>query len=305
MVPAQEEPAIQSSRPSDPALAAFLDLIEQRKYDAAADRIQAYLHEHPDSASAHFLLGYALYRESKPRESLAEYTAGARTSKPAANDLAVVAMDYILLRDYADADKWLSEAVEWSPNNELYCYYLGRTKYAENRFQEAIGEFHRCLTLTPRDVRAEYNLGLAYEGLGQEDQAAAAYRTAIDWEEAASGQDPQPYLDLGILLLQQNKASDALPLLQKSVALDPHNPRAHEQLGQAWAQLSNLAKADTELQAALTLAPEIPSLHFEMGRIYQREGFHDKAQAEFARCAALNATHSTESSETPNPVPKE
>ena len=300
---AGNEPGIPSSHPTDPILNKCLALIESRQYSEAALTIRAYLVTHPDSAAAHFLLGYSLYRENKPTESLAEYTAGARLHKPEANDLAVVAMDYILLHDYADADQWLTQATSWSPDDELYWYYLARTKYAENHFQEAISTFGKCLTLAPHDLRAEYNMGLAYEGLNRNDEAAAAYRTAIAWQQNSPAQDPQPYLDLGTLLLEEEKPDQALPPLEKAVALDPKNPRAHEELGQAWLQTHHLGQADTEMQSAVSLAPDIPSLHFEMGRIYQREGFSAKAKSEFDRCAALNATHSTDSAETPNPAP--
>lgn len=302
-----QESAIQATKglhDTDPALQQFLTLIEEARYDQAADQIRGYLQSHPDSARAHFLLGYALYREQKPRASLEEYTTGARFSKPAANDLAAVAMDYILLRDYADADKWLTQATAGDPQNELYLYYLARTKYVENRFEEAINLFRHCLNLAPHDLRAEYNLGLALEGLGRTDDAAAAYRTAIDWDRGSATPDAQPYLDLGILFLSENMQDQALPLLRRAVQMDPQNPRAHEKLGLAWQQSNNLSEADNELKAAVALAPDIPSLHFELGRIYQREGKTAKAKEEFARTAALNATHSTDAAETPNPAPQ-
>jgi tetratricopeptide (TPR) repeat protein len=301
---AQSDAQFESPRPADPLLADALALVDQRRYPEASQKVQDYLSAHPDSAAAHYLLGYALYRENQPRKSLAEYTSAARLRKPEAGDLAVVAMDYILLRDYSDADKWLTEATGWTPGNELYWYYLGRTKYAENRFDEAIAVFDKCLKLTPHDLRAEYNLGLAYQGVGRTDDAAAAYRNAIAWEKASGEKDPQPYLDLGVLLLQEQKPGDAEPLLQDAVALDPQNPRAHEQLGQAWLQSQNLPKADAEMQDAVRLAPDIASLHFEMGRILQREGLTARAKEEFARCAALNASHSTDSAPTPNPPPQ-
>ena len=299
------EPAVESPRSSDPVLAECLRLIDQRRYSDAEGKIRAYLRDHPGIAAAHFLLGYTLYRENKPRESLAEYTSGARLQTPGAGDLAAVAMDYILLRDYADADKWLTQATAWSPGNELYWYYLGRTKYVENRFQEAIAAFNKCLVLKPQDLRAEYNIGLAYAGLNRDGEAIAAYRTAIAWEQGSAVQDPQPWLDLGILLLQESHPDQAVEPLRKAASLDPQNARAHEELGQAWLQLRDLPKADAEMQAAVALAPDIPSLHFEMGRIFQREGLTAKAKQEFDRCAALNATHSTDSAETPNPPPRE
>ncbi|HZZ40086.1 MAG TPA: tetratricopeptide repeat protein [Acidobacteriaceae bacterium] len=293
-----------ASSASDPVLRQTLSLIQSREYPAASQKIQDFLKGHPESGEAHFLFGYILYRQQKPRESLAEYTEGARFQKPQANDLAAVAMDYILLRDYADADKWLTQATAWSPQNELYWYYLGRTKYAENHFDEAILAFNHCLALQPRDLRAKYNMGLAYAGLGRNADAIAAYRTAIDWQQNAAHPDPQPWLDLGILLLDQSQPRQALPWLEKAAGLAPDNPRAREELGQAYEQLHNLTAASREMEAAVALAPNIPSLHFELGRIDQRLGLAAKAKEEFARCAVLNAAHSTDATETPNPAPK-
>lgn len=294
---------IQSPVPAEADLIKPQALIEKHQYVEAVQQIQAYLQDHPGSASAHFLLGYALYRENKPRESLAEYTSGARFQRPGANDLAVVAMNYILLHDYSDADKWLTEAASSSPENELYWYYLGRTKYVENHFDEAVEAFQKCLALSPRDLKAEYNLGLAYAGGGHIEDAVTAYQTAIAWQQISGEQDPQPYLDFGSLLLDQGKAAQALPLLQKAVTLGPQNARAHEQLGKTWKDLHNLPNADTEMQAAVRLAPDVSALHFEMGRIFQLEGITAKAKEEFDRCAALNASHSTDSAATPNLPP--
>jgi cytochrome c-type biogenesis protein CcmH/NrfG len=42
---------------------------------------------------------------------------------------------------YPDADKWLTKMLEWAPNDSEGWYYLGRTKYNENRFAEAIRAF--------------------------------------------------------------------------------------------------------------------------------------------------------------------
>jgi Flp pilus assembly protein TadD len=302
---ANQNSEIVSTRSTDPQLMEDQLLVDHGDYSNAAKSLLTYLSKHADSADAHFLLGYVFYRENKPKDSLAEYTEGAHLRKPDANDLAVVAMDYILLSDYPDADKWLTLATSWSPGNALYWYYLGRTKYSENRFQEAVDAFRKCLTLHPRDVRAEYNLGLSYAGLDRNDDARNAYQTAIAWQENALQLDPQPYLDLGMLLRQQGHPEEALPDLQKAAQLDPQNPRAHEELGRAYEQSHDLASAASEFEKAISLAPDISALHFELGRIYQKEGLASRAKEEFARSATLNATHSTDSAQTPNPVPRD
>jgi Flp pilus assembly protein TadD len=305
-VPSRESAEQQDSaempipRQQSQAFAAAVAMIQNREYTHAEKALRDDLLAHPDAAETHFLLGYALYREGKADASLSEYTTGARFQKPQASDLAVVAMDYIVLHDYADADRWLTRAVAWEPENPLYWYYLGRTKYVENRFQEAIAAFGKSLERHPRDVKAEYNLGLAYAGIGQNENAAAAYQNAIAWQKGSPHPDAQPYLDLGILQLDQGHAAEAVDNLQAALSIDQQNPRVHQELGQAYEQMNRLTSAQAELEAAIALIPKVPSLHFELGRIYQKQGLRAKAQEQFARCAALNANHSSDSAETPN-----
>lgn len=275
-------------------------LTQRGDFQKAEHSARTYLSSHPDSADGHFLLGYILYRIDKPKESLAEYTLGARSRRPSANDLAVVAIDYALLRDYVDADKWLTQVTTLDPSNGLYWYYLGRTKYNENRFTEAIRAFKSSLKLRPRYIRAEYNLGLCYAGEALNDKAKAAYETALSWQKGSPHEDPQPYLDLGILLADEGHADQALPYLQKAVEIDANNPKMHEELGRIYEQLHDLGNAQLQLASAVSLAPNVPSLHFELGRIYRKKGLDRLARIEFARCAILNGTLSTDSAETPN-----
>lgn len=273
----------------------------RKDFPHAERTIRAYVAKYPDSAQGHFLLGYILNAEHEPKRSLAEYTTGARFHPPGAGDLLVVAADYIYLHDYADADKWLTVATQWKPGDALAWYLLGRTKYNENRFQEAISAFGKCLQLDPRNVRAENNLGLSYEGLADDKGAQRAYLTAIQWQADVAHPDPQPYLNLGMLLARDAQDGQAIPYLQKAVDLAPENPKAREQLGRAYEKMHVLGKAQSELQKAVLLAPGVSALHFQLGRIYHEEKNDEQARKQFATCAALNGSKSTDKDETPNP----
>ena len=263
--------------------------------DAAAREV---IGRHPDSPDAHYLLGYLLYRELRAKESLAEYTIAAQKRKPTALELEIVALDYVLLGDFTDADRWLTKSLSWEPANALGWYYLGRARYNENRFAEAIDAFKSCLELEPRNVKAEDNIGLSEEGLNQPDEAANAYQLAISWQKEAGEKDPQPLLNLGSLLVDQGKADVGLPYLLKATEIAPGNPKCHETLGRAYTKLKQLKNAQAELEAAVQLAPNSSGLRFELGMTYRAEGLKEQAKHEFDRCATLNATHS--SVETPN-----
>ncbi len=269
-------------------------LIDAGDLKGAEQAARAYLASHQDSADAHYLLGYILFKKLDPKASLAEYTTAARYRKPGSYDLEVVASDYVLLKDYADADKWFSKSVEYDPANLSALYYLGRTKYNENRFDEAVAAFEECLKRDPKNVKYEDNLGLSYQGLGRNEDAAAAYRAAIEWDGAAAAPNPGPYLDLGSLLVDTDHAADAIPLLEKAVQLGPKDLRGHTQLGKAYLHANQLEKAQGELEAAVLLDPKNAPTHFMLAQVYRKRGLLSKARRESETYTTLNRDHSTD-----------
>ncbi len=254
--------------------------------------VRKYLSQQDASADAHYLLGYILSHEGKATESLAEYTRAAQLRPPTSNDLKVVAVDYVLLGDFVDADRWLTKALSRIRRMRRLVLF-GRTKYNENRFSEAIDAFLTCLKLDTHNVKAEDNLGLTYEGLNQTQQAIQAFQTAIGWQSDANNKNAQPYLNLGMLLAEQESPDAGLVYLQEAVALAPQNAKAHEQLGRAYLKLKRWKDSQSELEKAVQLAPNSSSLHCELAINYRDQGLKDQARKEFDRCTELNATHSS------------
>jgi Flp pilus assembly protein TadD len=313
----------------EPLLAQAKSLADNTSPSQAEPLVRQYLEAHPDSADAHFLLGYILFREiqeqaapagsasdtryiektaervstefkgKNARASLAEYTEGAKYHVPSAFDLRIVSFDYVLLDDYSDADKWLTQMLEWTPNDPEGWYYLGRTKYNENRFAEAIQAFQHSLKLDPHNVKTQDNLGLSYAGLGRADDAIAAYQTAIKWQNDTLAKNPGPFIDLGSLLLDQNRATESISYLKQAIEISPRESKSHELLGKAYSRLDQLSEAQSELEKAVQLAPQNPNLPCMLGPLYRKQGQLDKAKLELDRCATLNGTHS--SLETPRP----
>jgi Flp pilus assembly protein TadD len=265
--------------------------------------LRTFMQSHPDSADAHFLLGYVLFREQKAQDSLAEFTAGAKVRRPKADELKTVASDYVLLGDYSDADKWFSAVTAETPNDADTWYLLGRTKFNEGQYDQAVTSFGRALALHPKYVEAENNLGLCWRELNKTDQAREAFQTAIDWQNN-SPTDAQPYLNLGTLLADQGDLQKAISTLAQAATLSPSNPKVHEQLGSAYEAQNNFPRAQSELERAVTLAPDTSALHFKLAEIYRKQGLRELARKEFEICAKLNSTHSSPA--TPNPFqPKE
>ncbi|HUN86732.1 MAG TPA: tetratricopeptide repeat protein [Terracidiphilus sp.] len=284
---------------SPDSLAEARTLLNDGKLAESEAALRKDLVQSPASPEVHFLLGYVLFREKKAKESLAEFTAGAKYRRPVADELKVVASDYVLLGDFGDADRWFTEVVAEKPDEAEAWYLLGRTKFNENSFEEAKSDFERALTLHPKYVEAENNIGLSWKELNNPAKAQSAFQTAIEWQGDAPA-DEQPFLNLGTLLSGEGEIDKAIPYLTKAAMLAPNNPRIHEELGQAYLLQQDLRKAQAELEKAVALAPDISALHFKLGQIYRKEGLHDRAQHEFDICSRLNSTHSSPA--TPNPL---
>ena len=306
---------------SESALAQARAFLADKKLEEAESAVRGYLMEHQNSANAHFLLGLILFRkiqaealegqvsshgsdaaskldasnvrQENAKASLAEYTEGAKYEKPSASDLKIVALDYVLLGSYADASKWLARSVEENPKDPEAWYYLGRSRYNENRFEEAIQAFLRCLELEPRNVKAQSNLGLSYTGLNRIPEAQAAFLKAIDWQIDSPTKNVEPYIGLGDLLIQQNRLQEAVSYLMQAVQIAPRESRAREKLGSAYLNLNDLPAAQEQLERAVALDPRNPSTHYLLGSVYRKQGQAEKAKAEFGRFQTLKEATGT------------
>lgn len=264
-------------------------LVHVEEFAGAEAALRSYLQSHRGSSDALYMLGFVLNRENRPSDSLAAYTQAAAISRPTSDDLKIVALDYVLLDDYADAIKWLEQAVEFDPKNTDAWYYLGRAYYAGFRLGEARKAFQKVLVLDPANARAENNLGLILETEGRPAEAIAAYRQSIAWQEQTSQISQQPYVNLGNILAEQSRPREAIPPLEKAVALAPKDAYCHMSLGVLYRKIGEVEKARRELVRATELEPDNAIAHYQLGRLYKDLNDVDRAKSEFDRTAELQS----------------
>ena len=261
-------------------------LVHLQDFAGAEGALRGYVPSHPDSSDALYMLGFVLNRQNRPAESLASYTKAAAITRPIADDLKIVGLDYALLDDYADAIKWLEKAVALDRTNQDAWYYLGRAYYTKSRLMEARKAFLTVLDLEPHDAKAENNLGLVFESSGQPDAAIEAYRKAITWQEQSPHPSEQPYVNLGNLLMEQGRSAEAVEPLEKAVALAPDNAFCHLTLGVYYRKVGQVESARHELERATQLDPENAVAHYQLGRLYKDMHDADRTQAEADRAQA-------------------
>jgi tetratricopeptide (TPR) repeat protein len=243
-------------------------LVNLGQFENAASALQSYVQNHPQSDDAVYLLAYIHFRENKPKESLQLFTDAAKLKNPTADDLKVVALDYILLNDYNDAAHYLELSLSMDPQNIEARYHLGRVRYQQNQFDLAIDAFQGVLRREPGNVKALDNLGLSLEAKNEVSQAIIAYRKAIEVDERVTLHNEQPYLNLGKLLARSNRLEEAIPLLVRASEIAPRAGKVHYELGKTYFDGNRLENAQREAEQAVSLEPEDTSGHYLLGRIY-------------------------------------
>ena len=264
-------------------------LADLNRFKDADAALRKYLDRHSGSADGLYMLGYVLNRENEPAESLRTYTKAAQLSTPKSDDLKVVATDYVLLNDYPDAIKWMRQAIDLDPKNESAWYGLGRCYYSQSSFGNAEQAYRYALKLNPGDLRAQTNLALTLEMLNEPAKAESEYRRSIALADADPHTDQWPYLDYGSFLLEQARGAEAIPLLEKAIALAPQCADCHGKLGRALQAAGKNDAAVKQLEKAVALDPTDAKLHYALGHAYQTANMTDKAKKELAIAARMYA----------------
>jgi len=108
------------------------------------------------------------------------------------------------------------------------------------------------------------------------------------WQDAiAKAPDKaRPHNNLGTLLLEQGKYTEAASHFQQAVEIDPMYAHAHNNLGTAFGMMGRLEEAAAEYQRVLELNPNIMTASINLGIIYLKQEQLGKAEGQLTKAAA-------------------
>lgn len=137
------------------------------------------------------------------------------------------------------------------PALEGYCRFL----VATNRFVESLVACARVLTFDPWSGMALYNLGLAQLQLGRFEDALASFKQADRYDTPQVSRWTW-LLGAGWTYLLMGHAEEAVPWLQRSIAITSASGRIHLLLAVAYQQLGRPDDAKANLAKLLALRPD-------------------------------------------------
>jgi len=120
-------------------------------------------------------------------------------------------------------------------------------------FDDAIKLYKESIAVYPTADAHTY-LGWAYSFVGRLNEAIAQCEIAIQLDPEFGN----PYNDIGVYLMQQERMDDAIPWLERAKSAKRYDPRhfPHINLGRIYLTKGMLQKALEEFNGALTINPD-------------------------------------------------
>jgi tetratricopeptide (TPR) repeat protein len=166
--------------------------------------------------------------------------------------------------DHRGAALLFGEAASLEPGNAIYAQRYGEALWNAGEREDALRALEQSARLSTSN-RLAY--ARALHVVGRRDQAVQEYRELLELA-------PNPALaqDLGHLLYEQGKFSEALGFLKTAADAQPDDPVLHGEYGHALEQTGNRTAAKAVYSDIIDRFPRAPAARGRMAEILLQEG---------------------------------
>ena len=166
----------------------------------------------------------------------------------------------------------------------LIFLYSFLTIRQNNYWLDPISFFTRTLHYAPDSYNAYFNLAVAYNDIGNVDEAQNYYKKAIEIAPLKS----KAYINLAALYANIGRTEDAVSLLNKSIGLNPGIAEGYGKLGAVYAMMGNNDEALRLIRKAIELDADYTEGYLNLGAIYVNTGEIEKAILSYKHVLEIN-----------------
>ena len=245
----------------------------------------------PESARWPYLLGVLEIENARLEEAL-ELLEDARDLAPDhLPTLIRIGNTALKMADAERADGAFSAARRVAPDSAAVFCGLGRLASLQDRLEDSVAAFERCLELQPSANRYHAALASALKRIGRTDEARShveLYGTADvafadPWLEeirrAGVGQDA--LLDRATAALEREQLVAAVRLFEEAIAADPKDQRARKGLATLRQRTGDLTGAESLYREIVARSPNDALAHFNLASLLAQRGEAEEAIAHF------------------------
>jgi tetratricopeptide (TPR) repeat protein len=229
-----------------------------------------------DNAYAHANLASVLSQQGDPVGAAEQNRKALALESDNLIALSNLATLYIDSGKAGEAVKLYERSVELNPKFLYGWFNLGNAYQKLGRINDAERAWTRATELNPRMGAAWNNLaGLAIDRGDIEDAVAMAEKAE------AGGGGPATAMTLGRALDAAGRLDEAAAAYRRAVDGDPSSPVAANNLGSALERTGHLEEAAAAFRRAVRLDPSSPVFHYNLGVVLARQGNRTEAAASF------------------------
>lgn len=176
-----------------------------------------------------------------------------------------------------DAERVLLTIVDAWPESAVARWWLGRIYDALNRVAEARREYVAVLPV------ALAGRGQLYAAIGRLARLQSDFAGALDAftrRVQISPDNPAAHMDLARVLLDHDRAEEALTEYAAALAIDPRDAEAHAAIGQIHLDAGRPAEAIRALRRALDLMPQQHETRYALAIALKQAGHAEEAARE-------------------------
>lgn len=242
------------------------------------------------------LMSWCYHRQNRLTEAVAAMKQAISLEPRVETNYDHLAQILIEQQHYPDAYEAVKQALVAAPDSALAFKLKGHVESEMGLFKLALESYTRAVKLNPSDPDVLLGLGLVQQKLFKPAEAAATFEKGI----ARFPTNPQFCQAYGRMLLGPGARRDtaqeshAVSLLEKALALDNSLPEAHFELGRLMLERDRAIDALPHLEAAAKLDPRSSKIHLSLANAYRQLARHSEAASELQVFKKLEAQEQAE-----------
>jgi tetratricopeptide (TPR) repeat protein len=165
----------------------------------------------------------------------------------------LIGEDAVRHQDYSGAIPFLEKATEGLPGNPDGWALLGRAYHAMGRYDDAAEAYKKAVELAPQNLNYRSTYGLILGQAGELEQGLAELQKVTS---TPGYKDAAGWTNLGWIYRNLNRPQESIAAYQKALELDPKQEQAELGLGWAYSYTKDYDKAIAAYNKAVELDPK-------------------------------------------------
>lgn len=279
-------------QPSNPTPYAYLGLLEARQqhYATAIAYYRKAMTLNPAMPGLRMNLGLAFFKNGDYEQAIQVFgplLKATPPSSPEAQRLTIlIGMSHYGLAEFEAATPYLKRAADRDPQNLNLLLTLAHSCLLTRQYPCVLDTYHRMIALNAESAEVDMLMGEALDEMKNPVDATRKFRDAVK----ADPKEPNVHFGLGYLLWKQGQTQEAAQQFQAELANDPNHLQAMFYLADSDIQMNQMTEARPLLEKLVKINPGDYMVHLDLGIIYIDEDRKQDALTELQTAAKLQPT---------------